>query len=160
MALRSIRIVASLLTLCCMLAMTAPIRADDVSAVIAGHVVDQNGTPVENATVYAYSPSSNYRYFWWSIESAKGFQDVDGRSNILVPASATRVTGHGGFFVFLGLLPGHYFILAQANGLRPGGCLPWGSIYPSQTWNVVVRMYPVSASTDCFARHYDYNISF
>jgi hypothetical protein len=111
----------------------SPAGANDFSAVITGYVYDQDGVPLRNATVYAYSRSS---------------------------PPAVRSTNGDGFFVFLGMLPDRYAVTATAPGHRPG-CRSAAVIYPNQTWRVSLFVFPTSAHVDCwFGEVQDFGISF
>jgi Carboxypeptidase regulatory-like domain len=81
---------------CFALGVSTPVLADDVSGSINGFVYSGGirgpyVTPIKHATVFVYS--------WDNSAPVAG-----------------RVTDGTGFFSFLGLLPGRYYILARATG--------------------------------------------
>ncbi len=134
-------------------------RADDVSAVISGYVHDDNGVPTTNAKVFLYSPSS--ASFFVTQEGLAFQYNYNAEGFVLLVPAAVRSTNHNGFFVFLGTLPGDYYVIAQMKGYHQGGCWPHATVYPNQTWRVKVTMIPPSAVEDCFFPQYqDFGISF
>jgi hypothetical protein len=128
----------------------SPCKADDVSAVITGYVYSQDGDPVENATVFAYLQTSDSAIEYTQSGQALEYSFGLGRVFQLQPA-AMRSSNRDGFFVFLGMLPGHYTLIARAQGWQQGGCWPSTSIHPNQTWHVTVWMIPPSTHSDCFS---------
>ena len=70
------------------LSLAAPCRADDVSGGVSGYVIDDRGIPIKNVTVIA---------------------DTAGELTV------RRVTDRNGFFSFLPLLPGRWFVTAEPS---------------------------------------------
>jgi hypothetical protein len=88
-------------------------RSDDVSGVISGVIVDERSLPVSHAIV--------------SVSAADAARGV-------------RVTNSRGFFTFLGLLPGRYYVVAsKGTGQVCSGSL---SVIPGVTTNVRVTIRP------------------
>jgi Carboxypeptidase regulatory-like domain len=113
------RITLSASVLCCLLAMAVPIRADDVSGAINGFVYGGNmqghhGVPVGNATV--------------TVTSADGSATV-----------SRHVTDGNGFFTFLGLLPGRYYISAAGLHYRTH-CYTKAVVVPGSLVHVMLQV--------------------
>jgi hypothetical protein len=89
-------VVGSFLVLCCVMALSTAVRADDVSGsvngfVYGGDILGDHSFPIRHATVSVYS---------WDHSAPV----------------ARRFTDDNGFFTFLGLPPGRYYMSAGANG--------------------------------------------
>jgi len=92
----------------------ARVAADDVSGVISGVIVDERSAPVAHATVSISA-----------VDAAHG----------------VRVTNDKGFFAFLGVLPGRYYVVANKNGR--GACSGSVSVLAGITTNVKVMLRPL-----------------
>ncbi|MBV8671072.1 MAG: carboxypeptidase regulatory-like domain-containing protein [Candidatus Eremiobacteraeota bacterium] len=109
------------LALCGVLVLIAArVSADDVSGVISGFIVDERSAPVSHATV--------------SISAADA-------------AHGVRVTDDKGFFAFLGVLPGRYYVVANKNGR--GACSGSVSVLAGITTSVKVTLRPPRRSGGC-----------
>jgi hypothetical protein len=89
----------------------APARSDDVSGVISGFIVDERSLPISHATVSISA-----------VDAAHGVRVTDGK----------------GFFTFLGLLPGRYYVVASKEGR--GLCSGSLSVIPGVTTSIKVTL--------------------
>ena len=142
------------------LLVASPCKADDVSATITGYVYNEAGIPLQNATVYVYPSEGSLSVTEGCVASPRDFfttpicvvsssGEVNGHLVTLTPVDR-RSTGEDGFFAFLGVLPGQYAVVSTAPRRKQAGCYPTARIYPNQTWNVRIRMVPLSTNADCF----------
>lgn len=106
-------------------------RSDDVSGVISGFIVDERSMPVAHALV--------------SISA------VDA-------AHAVRVTNDKGFFTFLGLLPGRYYVVAsKGNRALCSGSL---SVLVGVTTNIKVTLRQHHRSGPCSFTQPEYGTTY
>ena len=111
------------------LPIASPSRADDVSGDINGYVYSENAsgdhrTHMQRATVLLYS---------WDNSAPVG----------------RRVSDDSGFFSFLGVLSGRYYVVARVAGYRPD-CWQRVVIIPGSSRRINVYMMSDRVSIDCF----------
>lgn len=108
--------------LCCLIALVAPGRTDDVSGAINGFIVGDNGFPMEHVTIAAYTT-----------------QMLRGPLHHPVPVARMN-TGRSGFFAFLGLLPGRYVLIASKEGYETVCSLPT-TVIPNSLGRINLRLW-------------------
>ena len=112
-----LRAVSGAFALFCTAILTGALAsADDVSGGVRGYVLGPDGKALNHATVYVVS--------------------ADKRSPL-----SERTTDEHGFFTFLGLLPGRYFVEAwtSEDGL-PWGCPPQVVVIPNSYISLMLHL--------------------
>ena len=101
-----------------------PSSASDVSGDINGYVYSQNASgqqlPIRNASVYVV------------LAETYNHQNAP-------PPVARRVTGQNGFYTFLGILPGRYYVVVQAKGYH-GTCWPRVVVIPNTFQRINLKL--------------------
>jgi Carboxypeptidase regulatory-like domain len=92
-------------------ALPVPGNTGDVSGVVSGYVYDYNNHPLESARL--------------SLRSSDTPESVS-------------TSSHDGFFTFMAVLPGKYFVLAEYPGKHP--CSVYFEIFPNQVKAVRFRL--------------------
>ncbi len=103
----------------CLIA-AAPLRADDVGGNINGFVYAFRGGAQRSALV-------------------RVFVDRGVTQRFRFPPVARRTTNGGGFFTFLGLLPGRYVVVASKNGFG-AECVPGIVVRPGSMIRISLVM--------------------
>lgn len=126
---------------------TAPTKADDINGIIAGYVFDPDGRAVPNATVFAYpSPPGGYL----ALDLNGQATGIYNEHAIPLAPSAIRTTNKNGYFVFLGLLPDRYVLVATVKGLHDRGCRSSTQVHPNQISFVNLYLLSLTTHMDCF----------
>jgi hypothetical protein len=108
--------------LCCVIALMAPARTDDVSGAINGYIFDDSGHPIEQVTISAYT-----------TEMLRG--------PLRNPVPLARMnTGRSGFFTFLGLVSGRYVLIASKDGYETVCSRPT-TVVPNSLERINLRLW-------------------
>jgi hypothetical protein len=127
----------------------AQAKADDINGIIAGYVLDQDGRALANAAVFAYaSPVGNYLEIGLNGQATETYDQRE----ISVAPSAAGTTNQNGHFVFFGMLPDRYVLVATVKGLRDRGCRRATQVHPNQISFVSIYMISMDTLFDCVYR--------